>query len=402
MGVYNNSRAIFASGPCKLTEDVHHAGYENGTVSCYTCPTAAGAGKDFHWRLCINGLCGYPSTQTTRYTRPTVTGFAGQGVDSSTQGGDRITIEGESSISMVKRRLLLPAMISGFNFGPVTEFIDYVESSSKEGNKVFVPSNCTLIDPHTAISCYTEPGFGDGLKWRVEVADQTSDHPVTYAQPPELLEFITDNLARSVATGGSFPSDAPQLSSLCAEEGLSDMNITSSCFNEPLYLEETKHQPADPTNLNSTGNELIVIRGSQLGLPGQNCFVPTEDCEDPWSAQGIALYYGPDHDAKRYRARSCRYGRRQGHEEVWCLTARGLGGPYRVTYRLLGHEVRSNLAVTYRSSVTESISPSHAPTESAKDLTVYLEGENLGYPGISTSQVRSTASPSSTLPALTL
>ena len=172
--------------------------------------------------------------------------------------------------------------------------------------------NCTLHQAHASIACETPEGYGDNIKWRVSVAKQLSSQPKTASVAPAASHFVV---------GETRPVLIPQTTSCLPEDAhwndtVVDPLVLCEPFTGPFpqgslpikacgptrdecpvaFVPMTSVQPVD---LSPAGGELLIFRGSNLGVLEQNCLVPPITCSDPWGATGLAVYYGPPSNTKQ-------------------------------------------------------------------------------------------------------
>ncbi len=68
---------------------------------------------------------------------------------------------------------------------------------------VFPANNCTVVEPHEVVHCYTMPGAGVNIGWTLTIGGQTSQSPVTsYAVPTiTAVTFLASNPAAGAYLG---------------------------------------------------------------------------------------------------------------------------------------------------------------------------------------------------------
>ena len=131
------------------------------------------------WTVTIDGLESVAAT--TSYDVPYVNQFDGD--DSDSDGGAVVDI-------------------IGANFGPTTPSYLQRVTYGASGTQ-YIARNCSVVEPHFRIRCVTAPGVGDGLRWLVTVAGQTSRLSVatTSYKAPAVLAFNTQGVPM-LTTGG--------------------------------------------------------------------------------------------------------------------------------------------------------------------------------------------------------
>jgi hypothetical protein len=173
------------------------------------CTSAAGAGGDLVWTVCVDGVCGLPSALVTSYTPPVVTSVLVPAGVFQTRGGDVFTLFGTDFGD--------PADVS-VNASVVVSY-----APGGQGPAVFTAAHCALQpragdaapgDASGAIVCTSVEGAGADLLWRVTVAGLASEWSdpstaVRYAAPevvavaaPLLRTLGGDAVALTVTNGG--------------------------------------------------------------------------------------------------------------------------------------------------------------------------------------------------------
>jgi hypothetical protein len=158
--IYKNARGIvFRLADCevKTAHDKVH------------CTSIVGVGKDFNWQVNIDGQQSAPSSGTTRYEKPVISRITGPGaIGGSSRGGDKFYIHGDY-------------------FGPTgTIYIDLVAYWNDVVQNSFEGLACNVEQAQRRIECETSPGVGKDFRYRVDIAEQTSNvgqFNGYYAQP---------------------------------------------------------------------------------------------------------------------------------------------------------------------------------------------------------------------------
>jgi hypothetical protein len=173
------------------------------------CNSAPGAGGGLVWTVCVEGVCGVPSSVATSYAAPVVTAVLIPSGVMQTRGGDAITV-------------------LGLNFGnasdaAVNASVVVTYSPGGLGTVTFTAVTCALqpraagadpMDASGAIVCTSAEGAGANLLWRVSVAGLASEWSPesTAAQyaAPEIVSLAApllktrggDTVALAVLNGG--------------------------------------------------------------------------------------------------------------------------------------------------------------------------------------------------------
>jgi hypothetical protein len=136
---------IYVATPCSVTID-------NTQV---TCTSVSGVGKDLTLVLSIGGRPSdvNPSVKLT-YMSPSISKIEMTGV-SPTTGGQ-------------------PFVITGFNLGNVISQVSIRYGPTDVGVTKFLATDCTIVTPHTSITCKSAPGIGINLQYTITVAGLTS------------------------------------------------------------------------------------------------------------------------------------------------------------------------------------------------------------------------------------
>ena len=211
---------------------------------------------------------------------------------------------------------------AGINLGPSDELIE--SAIAQKDHAFFQAKDCKILEPHHKLQCQTPAGYGSQITWRVSIANQTSSQPKTQAKPPQLFRFTVgvsrpvllpnDNsctqsdestrgsdgtLAGGMEVCSAFselrPPDLPEpnIGIATSVQSQSSLAVCGHNLNPLCPIVVHEKISVNPMNLSSVGGELMILRGENLGLPVQNCLVPTTTCEDPWSAEGLGIYFGP-------------------------------------------------------------------------------------------------------------
>lgn len=125
---YMNTNAVFNASSCVVFEDFRR-------ISCTSSP---GFGSDHRWRVAVGGQWSAHSSGTTRYAKPSVSGFRVGGVaisSLSTVGGILINISGSQFGS---------AATSSISLGQVTYGIQGME---------YTAVDCVIVVDYTTIQC---------------------------------------------------------------------------------------------------------------------------------------------------------------------------------------------------------------------------------------------------------
>ena len=157
---YKNSRGItFHLAECEVVtahDKIH-------------CNSIVGVGKDFQWQVNVDSQQSNPSTGTTRYEQPVIDKISGPGaLGGSSRGGDKFYVHGEY-------------------FGPAGSiYIDLVAYWNDAVLNRFEGLACTVEEAQKRIECETSPGVGKDFRYRVDIAEQSSNvgqFNGFYAQP---------------------------------------------------------------------------------------------------------------------------------------------------------------------------------------------------------------------------
>lgn len=283
-------------GSTALSAQYTNGNYTFDAASCVVwaggtqvrCVSAPGVGARHRWRVRVGKFWSplSPPSAFTSYAAPTVSAFDGPGAAGGvTSGWQLVTVHG----TQLGRRE--DAAVANVQYSTETE----------DGRAItFAARNCSIVQDHFALECYTSDGAGTALEWKVFVAGQESVAPATrYASP--LVVGVN-------APGGVLG--------------------------------------VKPTALNTQGNEPLNISGTDFG--------PV----DPTIP--LKVTYGPS--GIEYEAAGCEVA--VPHTSIVCYTVEGVGARHRWVVTRLGQSSPPSQATTsYAPPRIHSAEPASGPTE---------------------------------------
>lgn len=290
-------------GSTALSAQYTNGNYTFDAASCVVwaagtqvrCVSSAGVGAGHRWRVRVGKFWSplSPPTATTSYAAPTVAAFEGPGAAGGTTAGwQLVTVRG----TQLGRRV--DDAVAGVQYSTET----------KEGRKIsFKAQNCSIVEDHFALECYTAAGAGTALEWKVFVAGQESVAPATrYAAP--------------VVVGISAPSWSPGV---------------------------------DPEHLDTRGGEPLNISGFDFG---------PIDTDIP-----LHVTYGPS--GIQYTASRCRVA--VAHTSIICYTVQGVGARHRwVVTRLEQSSPPSHVTTSFAPPRITDVTPTSGPTAGGWTLSL--------------------------------
>jgi len=206
------------------------------------CSTVEGTGRGHAWSIVVGGQSASvsPSAGTTGYSSPVVGAYTGPGAkDALTSGNQYIDLDGA-------------------HFGP----IGGAPVSAQYGNELipteFTAVNCSVIQSHIRMRCFTGVGAGGALSWKVTVDGQLSRAQLSDYGAPTVT---------SITLGG-----LPALS--LRDDGGETVIVTGTNFGPPAtrsYLEAVTYGPASFPGLYDVTSRCDVLAHETLScltLPG--------------------------------------------------------------------------------------------------------------------------------------
>jgi hypothetical protein len=158
------------------------------------CVMEQGYGSSLKWIVTVAGQTS--DTPTTSYAKPAIESIGIQGTAdglASTEGNDTV-------------------VLTGRNFGPVDNpelSVAYGRiGEGALGGAFEIPysaQDCQVVEPHREIHCKTSEGFGDKLRWQVQVGDLTSDlsNSTSSYSPPCIERTDTCDTGSTPGAGGT-------------------------------------------------------------------------------------------------------------------------------------------------------------------------------------------------------
>ena len=187
----NGAGRTYAGVACAVAPD-------GAAVACRTAP---GVGAGFAWTLTLNGAPLAPSTSTTSYAPPVISGAAidasaggGGGGGSGGSGGGNGTTPALPTGGQLVR-------ITGRNFGSTAESAISDASFSPRGYDalVFYPTACAVTANDTQVSCVMPPFTGSNFVFSFKIGGQDTTESTLGAAPPEITWVSAD---APLAAGG--------------------------------------------------------------------------------------------------------------------------------------------------------------------------------------------------------
>jgi hypothetical protein len=207
------------------------------------CVAPAGAGVGYRVAVVVDGAqsAWFTPLSPLSYAPPVVTGFGGEGAESSTTGGDVV-------------------LLRGANFGSASMWPLPLQSVGYEASGLrysYLASNCSVTRDHEEVTCSTGAGVGARLLWTVTVAGQSSTNPHTRYHTPVVHSV-------SITGGGHGAGSFDATSNLMDTRGGHEMVVRGAYFG-----------PASPsllTSVEGVGDADAAAPGGRI-LRGDNCTI---------------------------------------------------------------------------------------------------------------------------------
>lgn len=347
------------------------------------CTSVEGIGKLHAWRILVGGQYSGSSISTTTYEPPSIDILSGS-FPMTTHGGTSVTLEGT-------------------NFGPntVDNVLTVVYGPSDDVDR-YTAASCTLITPHTEISCSSVEGTGAGHSWRVTIGTQESELSSGQSEyrAPEVVSvgngdaLATEGSEEFTLHGDQFGPVETPVSLIQVTYGsyaatscsVTADHVVITCTSVagvgadiPLAVVVDGQDTSDsafisyspPTIASVTGSNvdsMQTVGGDEITLTGAN-FGPASEFDS------FVAGYGPLSSLDKYTASNCVLD--TPHEAVTCETAPGVGKELRWIISVGGQQgVPSADQVRYEPPTLVTLDNSSAiPTSGG---AVRITGTNFG------------------------